>query len=130
MWRGQQKRSEYLEERGAKIVILDITENEFRKTIVEARRPAVVLFHMPRCPYCVEFMPRFQELSRNMKAIVVQLDISDYDSDLWDEYQIEAVPTVIAFKGGQVCARADAILHVGLSVERLKEEMRKRSECF
>jgi len=114
----------------AAIVIFDMVEEEFRKKIIEGRESAVVLFHMPRCPYCVEFTPKFQELSKNMKVMAVQVDISDYNTDLWEEYRIEAVPTVIAFKEGQVCARADAILHVGLSIGRLKEEMQKRPECF
>ena len=111
-------------------MLFDMAEEEFRKRIIEGRESAVVLFHMPRCPYCVEFAPKFRELSKNMRVMVVQVDISDYNSDLWDEYRIEAVPTVIAFKGGQICSRADAILHVGLSIGRFEEEMQKRPECF
>ena len=111
-------------------MIVDMVEEEFRREVVESRKPTVVLFHMPRCPYCVEFMPVFHELSGDIGVMTVQVDISDYDSDLWDEYHIDAVPTVIAFRQGQVCARADAILHVGLSLERLEEEMKRRPECF
>ncbi len=111
-------------------MIVDMVEKEFRKEIIESRKPAVVLFHMPHCPYCVEFMPGFHELSKDIGVMTGQLDISDYNSDLWDEYHIDAVPTVIAFRQGQVCARAEAILHKGLSIELLKEEIRNKPECF
>jgi len=111
-------------------MIIELHEKKFTKEIVEPRKSAVVLFYMPRCPYCIEFMPRFLELSEKIEMTVAQVDISSYDSDLWEEYHIDAVPTVIAFRQGQVCARADAILHKGLSINFLQEEIQRKPECF
>lgn len=111
-------------------MIIELHEKKFTKEIVEPRKSAVVLFYMPRCPYCIEFMPRFLELSEKIEMTVAQVNISSYDSDLWEEYHIDAVPTVIAFRQGQVCARADAILHKGLSINFLQEEIQRKPECF
>lgn len=111
-------------------MIIELLERNFKKEIVERRKSAVALFYMPHCPYCVEFAPRFRVLSEKIEMPVIQVDISDYDSELWEEYHIEAVPTVIAFKQGQICARADAILHKGLSLNSLQEEIQRRPDCF
>jgi thioredoxin-like negative regulator of GroEL len=107
-----------------------MVEKEFREVIIKSGKSAVVLFHMSGCPFCREFRPKFHELSKTRGVLTAQLDISNYDSGLWEEYHIEAVPTVIAFKDGLVCARADSTPHVCLNLERLMEEMRKKLECF
>ena len=111
-------------------MVTEMVEKEFREEIIKSGRPAVVLFHMANCPFCREFRPKFHELSKTLGVLTTQLDISDYDSDLWQEYKIEAVPTVIAFKDGRICARADSTPHVCLTLERLMEEIRKKPECF
>ena len=111
-------------------MVIEMLEKEFRKEVLESQKPAVVLFYMSHCPYCTEFLPKFRELFRNMGTMTAQVDISDFDSGLWNDYRIEAVPTVIAFRQGRVCARADAIPHEGLGSEHVKEEMRNKPECF
>jgi hypothetical protein len=40
---------------------------------------------------------------------------------LWKRYKIEAVPTVILFAKGEIMARIDSELGVGLTPEQLKE---------
>lgn len=109
---------------------IEMVENEFRKEIVKSGKSAVVLFYMSHCPHCMAFIPKFRELCKSFGVMTMQLDISNYDSDLWEEYHIEAVPTVIAFKQGQVCARVDAASHIGLSFERLIEEIRNKPDAF
>jgi thiol-disulfide isomerase/thioredoxin len=111
-------------------MVTEIAEKEFREEIVISGKSAIILFHMSGCPFCREFRPKFYELSKSLGVLTLQFDISDYDSGLWEEYRIEAVPTVIAFKDGRVCTRADSTPHACLSLERLMEEMRKKPECF
>jgi hypothetical protein len=44
--------------------------------------------------------------------------LEDNDNQLWDEYDIGAVPTVIFFEDGKVTKRLDGRLGSGLKEER------------
>jgi len=111
-------------------MLVEVPENEFESTIIKPGRPAVVMFYMPHCPYCQSFMSIFHDLSQRMGVPAIQVDISNYDSDLWDEYHIEAVPTIVSFRNGNICTRVDAVLHEGLNREDLEKEMLGKPECF
>ena len=112
-------------------MIEEIPENEFKNRIVGTGKSAVVMFYMAHCPHCQRFMPEFEELSRGIKVTTARVEISKYyDNDLWDEFHIEAVPTVIAFREGQICTRVDALRGVGLGREKLESEIKSKPECF
>ena len=69
----------------------------------------------------MRFVPTFDKTVAIMgfeKVIHVLLD--DFDSPLWDEYDIPAVPTVVLFEDGKVCKRLNGQLGSGLSVESFK----------
>jgi thioredoxin 1 len=74
-------------------------------------KQVLALFYSSWCPYCVRFVPVFDK-----KVIHVLLE--DNDNQLWDEYDIGAVPTVIFFEDGKVTNRLDGRLGSGLKEER------------
>ena len=79
----------------------------------------LVLFYASWCPFCVGFVPTFDEKVANSGIKnVIHVLLDDYDNPLWDDYDIPAVPTIILFKEGKVCKRLDARLGRGLSEER------------
>jgi hypothetical protein len=47
--------------------------------------------------------------------------LEDDDNPLWDEYSIEAVPTVIFFEESHILDRIDARLGKGLGEKQFKE---------
>lgn len=80
----------------------------------------LVLFYASWCPYCTNFVPVFDKKIINFnlgKVIHVLLD--EYDNPLWDDYDIEAVPTVIFFENGKVSKRLDGKSGLGLSENKL-----------
>ena len=84
-----------------------------------AEKGTVVFFEMSNCPYCLAYKARFAELAAqrpDLGFLRVQLD--DPGNPLWERYAIRAVPTVIAFAGGAVSARADSMLALGLTKKR------------
>jgi thioredoxin-like negative regulator of GroEL len=111
-------------------MITELREEDFRQKIIEYSAPTVVLFYMRECPYCKQFLPLFSKLSGNIPTKIAQVDISSTNSPLWDDYNIEAVPTVIAFKDGKIHARADAVRHVGLTTEHIEEMIHKNPDFF
>ena len=81
----------------------------------------LVLFYASWCPYCTHFVPIFEKKIGNSKKIgrVIHVLLDDYDNPLWDDYGIEAVPTVIFFDKGKISRRLNGRFGVGLSEKQL-----------
>jgi hypothetical protein len=47
--------------------------------------------------------------------------IDDYDNPLWEDYSIEAVPTVVLFDKGRVTRRLEARLGSGLTEKKFND---------
>jgi thiol-disulfide isomerase/thioredoxin len=77
------------------------------------------LFCASWCPFCQSFFPAFDKsvAKRNFDR-TVRVYLDDYDNPLWDEFSIEAVPTVILFDQGKVAGRLDAKLGLGLDEKK------------
>ena len=90
------------------------TPDEFDSKVLQNDKKTVVLFYASWCPYCANFKPTFEsskiENVRKMEALV-----DEDENPLWDRFDIQAVPTMIAFENGKIIARKDAKKHVGLT---------------
>lgn len=96
---------------------------DFEGDKVKIKGPLGVLFYAEWCPFCMEFKPYFEAL--NPKGFELALaDLSNEANPLWDDFRIEVVPTLIAFKNGKAIWRKDGVLSQGLRKEDL-EEMRR-----
>ncbi len=82
-------------------------------------KQVLALFYANWCGYCMRFVPVFEDAVQGIRfEKVVAVIMDDYDSPLWDDYDIPAVPTVILFENGKVSKRLDARLGAGLREER------------
>jgi thiol-disulfide isomerase/thioredoxin len=78
------------------------------------------LFYATWCPYCVNFVPIFNKKIVNFNAgNVIHVLLDGYDNQLWDDYDIEAVPTLIFFEKGKISKRLDGRFGVGLNEKQL-----------
>lgn len=85
-------------------------------------RKRIVFFEMTSCPYCSAYRGRFADLVRERPDLAyLRVKIDDPRNPLWERYGIGAVPTFIAFAGGAVVARADAVLALGLAKSKWLE---------
>jgi thiol-disulfide isomerase/thioredoxin len=86
-------------------------------------KKTVVFFEMSGCPYCVAYQGRFAELmgERSADLDFLRVKLDDPRNPLWNEYAIRAVPTFIAFERGNIVARADSILALGIPRRRWAE---------
>jgi thiol-disulfide isomerase/thioredoxin len=83
---------------------------------LKKNKKVLALFYSSWCPYCIRFVPTFEKKVAKMDfESVVHVLLDDYDSPLWDEYDVPAVPTIIFFENGNVCKRLDGRLGMGLS---------------
>ena len=81
----------------------------------------LALFYASWCPYCVAFVPTFSKKVQTNFGLgtVVHVLLDDYDNPLWDDYDIEAVPTIILFENGRVTKRLDGKFGAGLNEKQL-----------
>ena len=99
---------------------------------LKVNKKVLAIFYANWCPFCVGFVPNFDRTVSSMgfeKVIHVLLD--DYDNEMWDIYDVPAVPTIIYFENGKVSKRLDAQLGRGLNEKAFKkwiEEFPKGTE--
>jgi thioredoxin 1 len=83
--------------------VLDVTSASFQKEVLESDEPVLVDFWATWCPPCRRLSPKVEELAEEYKGRlkVAKID-SDSNQDLAAKYQIQALPTLLFFKKGQV----------------------------
>jgi thiol-disulfide isomerase/thioredoxin len=80
------------------------------------RRPGtwVVNFSAEWCPFCAEFLPKFGSLGGEGEFELAIGDLTDVSSPLWDWFQLEVTPTVVAFRDGGAVFRRNGRRGYGL----------------
>ncbi len=100
--------------------MIEIDSAEELNSILEKNEKVLVLFYANWCPYCRSFVPIFNKKIVNFDfGNVIYVLLDDYDNQLWDDYDIEAVPTVILFKKSKVTKRLDGKFGRGLNEKQL-----------
>ena len=79
------------------------------------RRPGryAVVFTADWCPFCRSFLPEFSSLA-GPGFDVARVDLTDLSNPLWEQFEVEVVPTVIVFREGRITLRVDGVAGVGL----------------
>ncbi|HJT09232.1 MAG TPA: thioredoxin family protein [Candidatus Nitrosotalea sp.] len=101
-----------------------VKPEEFDSKILNTEEKTLVLFYASWCPYCANFKPTFENFNtdkiRKMEALV-----DEDENPLWDRFNIQAVPTMIAFEKGKIIARKDAKKHIGLTRSDMESIIRE-----
>jgi|SRR6185437_815459 len=89
--------------------------------LTENNSYSLVLFYADWCPFCTRFKSIFEETMKKIDTSVLYggVQINNEDNPLWDKYNINAVPTLIAFSNGSIEARRDAKMGIGLTTADL-----------
>jgi len=100
--------------------MLEKVKAVFSDKLTQTDNPVIALFYATYCPFCQRFAAIFEKHSANQPYTFAKADITDDSHPYWDRYNINYVPTLIAFKSGQAIARRDAKGGVGLEEEDLQ----------
>ncbi|XP_060101506.1 thioredoxin, mitochondrial [Heteronotia binoei] len=78
-------------------------EDDFQDRVLKSQKPVVVDFHAQWCGPCKILGPRLEKMiaKQKGKVLMAKVDIDDH-TDLALEYEVSAVPTVLALKNGNV----------------------------
>ena len=96
-----------------------LTQDNFDSNrLINHRGKTVVIFSADWCPYCISFFNNWSEYGKADDVCIA--DITDVDSNLWDSFNIEVVPTMVVFENGVLVKRWDGQLQKGLTLNQIE----------
>ncbi len=102
--------------------MIEITNKSELEKQLKINKRVLALFYSSWCPFCRRFLPAFDKNSSKYGFVLaLRVKVDNDDNPLWEEYSVEAVPTVILFEEGKVCRRLDGRFGYGLSERQLEE---------
>lgn len=72
--------------------------------LIKGEKPVFVEFFATWCPHCLRMSPIIEGMRKKMKEdmIILQLDIDKKENhSLVEYYKVQAVPSMMIFKGGE-----------------------------
>jgi thioredoxin 1 len=95
-----------------------VSDTNFETEVLQASEPVVVDFFAEWCGPCKAMAPALEQVAEAMKGKVkfAKLDV-DRNPKITQRYRIQAMPTLMIFKNGEVAAE-----HIGALVQPKKLE--------
>jgi thioredoxin 1 len=96
----------------------EVTDQNFEQEVLKSSEPVLVDFFAEWCGPCKAMAPALEQVAKEMagRVKVAKIDV-DANPEITTRYQIQAMPTLIMFKDGEVAGR-----HTGALVQKTKLE--------
>ena len=84
----------------------EVSDANFEKEVLQSSEPVLVDFFAEWCGPCKAMAPALEQVASELagKIKVAKLDV-DQNPDVTQKYRIQAMPTLIIFKNGEVAAQ-------------------------
>ena len=88
-----------------------VSDATFQKEVLDAKGPILIDFHAEWCGPCKAMAPALEQVASEMKATlkVAKVDV-DQNPELTTKYRIQAMPTLMIIKDGQVVAQREGAI--------------------
>ncbi len=85
------------------VEVVEVTDQTFEAEVLKSDRPAIIDFWAEWCSPCRAIAPIIKDLAAEYgdRVKVVKMDI-DANPSTPGQYSVRSIPTVLAFKDGQV----------------------------
>ena len=100
-------------------IVVEATDATFEQEVLKSELPVLVDFWAPGCPPCAALAPVLEKLAEDLKEKIkfVKVNVAQGQT-VAAKYRVQAVPTLVVIKGGEIVDSA-----VGYQPE---QELRKR----
>jgi thioredoxin 1 len=82
-----------------------LNADNFDKEVIEAKEPVLVDFFATWCGPCKMLSPLLDQIAEETEGVKVGKVDVDQEEDLVSRFGIEAMPTILAFKDGEVVGK-------------------------
>ena len=83
--------------------VLDVKDGRaFRAEVLDSKEATVTLFWATWCPFCRRYKPEFDKLAAKWPWRFAAVYLDDESNPLWDDYNVEVVPTLALFRDGKL----------------------------
>ncbi len=83
--------------------VIDVTDQTFEAEVLQSDKPAIIDFWAEWCAPCRQISPIIKDLAEQYgdQVKIVKMDI-DSSPGTAGKYGVRGIPTILAFKGGEV----------------------------
>ena len=102
--------------------MIEVTSQPELEEQLRTNAKVVALFYASWCPFCRSFISIFDKYAQSLEShLFMRVRIDEDENPMWEEFSLEAVPSVISFVRGRTAKRLDCLLGRGLNERQFRE---------
>ncbi len=103
--------------------ITEVNGTSFQEEVIKSEKPVLVDFWAPWCGPCKMLAPTLEEIAEEKEDSVKVVKVNvDEAQDIAADYQVQAIPTLILFQGGEEQNRQTGVVGKD-ELEKMVDEM-------